>query len=128
MYKVKRSADTEARFDVNISVRRNATDSNVSMTLTGELSSTYQTTFGVHSVTVGIALDGRLDVAGPVGVASHVAYQFHLTAGSSITYTVEGDGGVLVNISAKATITHKLGQSATPIILRDCQSDYRFTF
>ena len=128
MYKVKRSADTETRFDVNISVRRNATDSNVSMTLTGELSSTYQTTFGVHSVTVGVALDGRLDAAGPVGVASHVAYQFNLTAGSSITYTVEVDGGLLVNISANATITHKIEQRATTIIQGDCRSASAFTW
>src|SRR5437016_13484828 len=97
------------------------------MTLTGELSSTYQTTFGVHSVTVGVALDGRLAAAGPVGVASHVAYEFNLTAGSSITDTLPVNGGSLVDISTHATIPHQIEQRGTTILHGGSRSASAFT-
>jgi PKD repeat protein len=128
MYKVKRSVDTGARFDVNISVRRNATDANVSITLTGELSSPYQTNFSVRKVTEVTVRDGMLDAAGPGGVASHVAYQFDLTAGSSKTYALEIDGGLWVNISANGPITHKIEQRVTTIIRGDCRPVSVFTW
>ena len=128
LYKVKKSADTGAIFDVNVSVRRNATDANVSITFTGELSSSYQTTFGVRQVTEGVVRDLALNPADRGGAVSQVGYQFDLTAGSSKTYTVEVDGGLWVNISANTTVTHKIDQRATTIIQGDCQPVSAFTW
>src|SRR5204862_6451568 len=67
-------------------------------------------------------------VAGPAGHTSNRSYQCILTGGSSNTYTVEDDGGLLVNISANATITHKIEQRATTIIQGDCRSASAFTW